>query len=253
MKKLFAIAIAGLISTGCSSDTSETAQTKSANPPAGNAAPILGADSVDAAGDAGPSPGGGIGGIVASRTPAPPIPVIGNPVPLEDGAATLTPQNTTIQFVGKHAGEEPNPRTGHFEDFTGTIELHPESRAPQSITVEIQTESLETGIEKLTNHLKAPDFLDAREYPTITFTSTRIDKGVPRVYTVTGDLTLHGVTKEITFPMQLDVLGNGLQVTASFSIDRTEFGIEDHQDQVVNDVSLEITVGKAAESQQSDP
>ena len=82
-------------------------------------------------------------------------------VAIEDGAASLSAENTKIQFVGTHMPpREPEPRTGVFEDFSGSVEVDVEAQQLKSISVDIKTESLTTPIERLTNHLRSPDFLD---------------------------------------------------------------------------------------------
>src|SRR5262245_8486284 len=81
-------------------------------------------------------------------------------VPVQAGAAALTPQNTKIQFVCAHVGPRPDPRKGGFTKFSGKAQLDPTSKALKSISIEIDTSSLFTEIDMLTNHLKSPDFFE---------------------------------------------------------------------------------------------
>jgi hypothetical protein len=76
----------------------------------------------------------------------------------------------------------------------------------------------------LTGHLKTPDFFDVRQFPTATFESVAI-KQADTGSTVTGNLTLHGVTKEISFPATIQVADDAVNVTADFVLDRQDFGI----------------------------
>ena len=94
-------------------------------------------------------------------------------VPIELGVAQLSPENTKIQFVGKHTNERPD-RTGGFERFIGRVEVNPASNALTSIRVEIQADSLWTQFDRLTTHLKSADFFELRQFPTATFHSTSI-------------------------------------------------------------------------------
>src|SRR5687768_13565378 len=87
------------------------------------------------------------------------------PVPVEDGKVALDAKNTTIQFVGTHVGPKPDPRIGYFSKFTGELAMHETAKAPESVTVEIETASLVTPIGKLTGHLHSPDFFEVRRYP----------------------------------------------------------------------------------------
>src|SRR5258706_12580480 len=70
-----------------------------------------------------------------------------------------------------------------------------------SFTLELQTQKVDTGIQKRDDHLKSPDFFNAKQFPTIKFASTSVKK-TDKGYEVTGDLTLHGVTKPATFTIE---------------------------------------------------
>src|SRR5690349_8839183 len=74
-------------------------------------------------------------------------------VPVQAGAAALTPQNTKIQFVCAHVGPRPDPRKGGFAKFSGKAQLDASGKAIKSISLEIDTSSLFTEIDMLTNHL----------------------------------------------------------------------------------------------------
>ena len=84
-----------------------------------------------------------------------------------------------------------------------------------------------TDSDKLTGHLKTPDFFDVAKFPKATFVMTEIKPGVSAdaPYTITGNLTLHGVTKSISFPATVKVSGDDLAITSEFVINRKDFGI----------------------------
>jgi polyisoprenoid-binding protein YceI len=167
------------------------------------------------------------------------------PVPIQSGAAQLTPENTKIEFVGAHTDQRPD-RIGGFEEFSGTVEVDDATGKLKSISVDIVTDSLWTQISRLTNHLKSADFLEVRQYPKATFQSTDIaptEEGAGQ-YHVTGDLTLHGVTKQIRFPATVSTLTGGLTLNSKFTLDRTDFDINWGPDQVKNEVSLTVVVGE---------
>jgi polyisoprenoid-binding protein YceI len=176
--------------------------------------------------------------------PAGSDPVAPKPVALDHGAAKLNPTNTTIQFTGTHAGDEPNPRVGHFQRFSGTASV--ESETLQAITVEIEAGSLTTRIPDLTNHLKSPDFFDAREYPTAKFESTQIAAGGDDEYRVTGNLTLLGTTQEISFPATVAIGEEGITLRGNMMLDRTMFGMDKLTQRVNKEVELAVTIGQAA-------
>ena len=166
------------------------------------------------------------------------------PVPVSGGAATLSPDNTKIQFVGTHSGAKPDPRTGGFAKFKGKAEIDPAKKTLKAVNVEIDTSSLFTEIQKLTDHLKSPDFFEVREYPKATFESTKIVAGASGKATITGKLVLHGVTKEISFPATVEVGEKGLTLTSEFSIDRTQFGMTFGEGKVEPKVSMTVIVGE---------
>ena len=189
-----------------------------------------------------------------SPSPAPAASDSGQPVPIENGVVKLTPANTLIQFVGTHAGDRPDPRTGRFQAFTGSMQVDPASETLRSISVKIDTTSLiAEGFDRapdLTNHLKSPDFFDVREYPTAEFKSTKIEPGQDgKSVQVTGMLLLHGVTKEITFPATVKIQNDALTMLSQFTIDRSEFGMTFGPDRVENDVAMTIAVGQKIKSE----
>jgi polyisoprenoid-binding protein YceI len=137
----------------------------------------------------------------------------------------ITPDNSKIEFTGSKV-------TGHndggFKKFNGTISLVNEKVEGSKVTVDIETPSLFADQDKLTEHLKSPDFFDVAKFPKANFTSTNIapdtTKGSDN-YTVTGDLDLHGQKKSITFPATIKITPDDVTVNAEFSINRTDFGI----------------------------
>lgn len=166
------------------------------------------------------------------------------PATVESGKITLTPQNTLIQFTGTHVGDDPNPRVGVFQEFAGTAEVN-EGRLIK-VAVTIETASLETPISNLTNHLKSPDFFDAREYPRAKFVSTKIKPESGGQYTITGDLTLLAKTNEISFPAKVEIDESGLTLTAALTLDRTQFGMDKMTERVNKEIALEVAIGKVS-------
>ena len=160
----------------------------------------------------------------------------------------LTPSNTRIQFTGTHKKNpppDPDARVGTFSAFDGKAVVADDEL--KSISVVIKIDSIETPQEKLTNHLKAPDFFDAREYPTAKFETTRIARNVDGDHQITGDLTMLTTTKEVSFPARVGMQDGKLSLSAQLKIDRTEFGMTDHTDNVNEEVSLQIDVGSSAQ------
>ncbi|HYM60524.1 MAG TPA: YceI family protein [Thermoanaerobaculia bacterium] len=122
--------------------------------------------------------------------------------------------------------------TGKFNDFNCSITGDPAKPADSSVQFTIKTASIDTGQPIRDDHLRSADFFDVEKFPEITFKSTSIKTSSRKnVYEVTGDLTMHGVTKRITLPVEY--LGTiksprgydaaGLTLTAT--INRKDFGI----------------------------
>lgn len=138
------------------------------------------------------------------------------------GAATadvkLTGENTKVEWTGtKPQGKH----TGGFKKVSGSVTGSDPTAAVIDVTFD--TESLYSDDTKLTGHLKSPDFFDIKTHKTATFKSTKIVPTADK-YTVTGDLTLCGKTKSVTFPAYIRMSGTGLTLNADFTISRLEFG-----------------------------
>ena len=152
----------------------------------------------------------------------------GQPEP-STGASAITPENATIGFVGSKVT---GSHTGGFKLFKGTFEVVATKLESSKITAEIETNSIFTDTDRLTNHLKSPEFFDVAKFPTSTFVSTGIEAGgkanpkaKDATHTVTGNLTLHGVTKSISFPAKIAVSGDKATLDSEFFINRKDFGI----------------------------
>jgi polyisoprenoid-binding protein YceI len=135
----------------------------------------------------------------------------------------ITPQNSKIEFVGSKVTGSHN---GSFQDFSGQVDYTGNVETSR-VNITIKTDSIKTDDEDLTKHLKTADFFDVAKYPEATFVSTAIKPGGEKgaSHTVTGNLTLHGTTKSVTFPATIAVTPDAATVNANFSINRKDFGI----------------------------
>jgi polyisoprenoid-binding protein YceI len=154
-----------------------------------------------------------------------------------------------VEFVGaKITGKH----EGSFKTFRGTVELVDANPLKSQVSVDIDAASLVADQEKLTGHLKSPDFFDVAKFPKAKFVSTAIkaggDKGA--THTVVGNLELHGVTKSISFPATVKVSGDAVDVDAEFGINRKDFGLvyPGKPDDLIKDevlIKLQIRAKKA--------
>jgi polyisoprenoid-binding protein YceI len=150
----------------------------------------------------------------------------------------LTADNTNIIFTGTKAKGK---HEGGFKKLTGTATVTDGDLATLKIEVEIDVDSIFTDDAKLTNHLKGPDFFNVKENPKATFKTTKVEK-TDKGYTVTGDLTLLGKTKPVTFMGVVGITGDAFSVTSDFKIDRTDWGMTYGKGQIDNQVSLKLSV-----------
>lgn len=137
---------------------------------------------------------------------------------------SLNPSNTTAAFVGsKITGSH----DGKFEKLTGSVSASGEDPTGAEVSVSIDMSSVKTDSEKLDGHLKSADFFDVEKFPFAEFKSTAItavgeDK---TAFNVTGNLTLHGITKQIVFPAKIVLSAGKVEMESEFSINRKDFGI----------------------------
>lgn len=135
----------------------------------------------------------------------------------------IAADGSSVGFVGsKLTGRH----EGHFTKLSGSIELVDGAVERSKVSMTIDTDSVTTDTEKLTGHLKSPDFFDTAKFPKATFESTAIKAGgAGATYTVAGYLDLHGVKKVISFPATITVAPDSVSATAEFVINRKDFGI----------------------------
>lgn len=166
---------------------------------------------------------------------------------------TMDAGHTNVIWHASHFGFSSS--SGRFGITEGTLKLDEKNPAKSAINVTLDVAGLKTGIPVFDEHLLDAKFLDAAKYPTATFTSTKVDVTGANTAKVTGDFTLHGVTKPVVLDVTLNKIGpspmSGIK-TAGFSaktvIKRSEFGI----DAYVPNISDEVSIGIEAEANLAD-
>ena len=155
--------------------------------------------------------------------------------PVEKGDTLKTtykidPAHSSAQFVVRHMMIT-NVRGG-FSSVQGTIEYDPDNPTETRIDVTIDASKINTVDEQRDTHLKSPDFLHVEQHPAITFKSKKIARAGEGEWKITGDLTIHGVTREVVLnadgptPEGKDPFGNTrIGASASTKIKRSDFGL----------------------------
>ena len=113
---------------------------------------------------------------------------------------------------------------GRFHRLAGLVVADPMDLTTATITLSIEAASIDTGIGMRDNHLRSEEFFDVRRFPTITFESMRVE-GAGRRATVAGRLTLHGITRAITIPVDVELTSGALVATGEFVINRQDYGL----------------------------
>ena len=155
--------------------------------------------------------------------------------------------HSMVIFRAKHNGITYN--YGRFNAFTGEITMDADV-SKNMVEFEVKTASVDTGNEKRDQHLRSPDFFSAKQFPVITFKSTKVEmkKGKDDVLAVTGDLELLGVKKSITVDVEITGRGKGRQGEALigfqsvFTINRSEFGMTYGAGSVSDDIQLTVSI-----------
>jgi polyisoprenoid-binding protein YceI len=150
----------------------------------------------------------------------------------------LTGANTSITFVGSKPGGK---HDGGFKGVTGTASVPGDDLTKLKISLDIDLNTLYSDNPKLTNHLKSPDFFGVKSNPSSKFVSTKVEKSGAD-YKITGELTMCGQTKSITFPAQIAVKGDMLTVASKFTIDRTQWGMTYGRGKINDDVTLTVSL-----------
>ena len=127
-----------------------------------------------------------------------------------------------VNFVGSKVT---GSHTGGFKVFSGYFTIKDGKPVGTDHKVVIDMESIFSDDEKLTTHLKSPDFFDVVKYHQATFDVTGVQQDSDTACTISGNFTLHGITKNIGFPATVSRDGDNVRIYAKFDINRKDFGI----------------------------
>jgi polyisoprenoid-binding protein YceI len=142
----------------------------------------------------------------------------------------IDPAHSSVEFSVRHLMV--STVKGNFQKVSGFVDIDDKNITKSSVEVTIEAASIDTREPKRDGHLKSPDFFDAAKYPTVTFKSTKVEKAGNGKLKVTGDLSIHGVTKPVVLmvegltPEVKDPWGNARRgASATTSVNRKDFGV----------------------------
>jgi polyisoprenoid-binding protein YceI len=133
----------------------------------------------------------------------------------------VEPERSAIRF---HAVSRLMDADGRFARFGGEVRVEPSQWESAAVRLTVDVASLDTGIRRRDNHLRSDDFFDVERYPQAVFESTAVRAEGERL-TVSGRLTIHGVTRPLTVPVTVTQTAAGLRVVGELTLKRFEFGI----------------------------
>jgi len=180
---------------------------------------------------------------LAFRTPSPAAP---SAPAVAKGDWKVDPIHSMVLFKIKHVGT--SWTIGRFNGTSGTLAFDEAKPENCSVAVEIDASTVDTNHKPREDHLRSPDFFSVKEFPTITFASTKVAKSGEK-YSITGDLKLHGVTKSITFTAEKvgssdikEMGGPRIGFYAETSIKRSDFGMNKMLEGASDEVGLTLAI-----------
>ena len=157
----------------------------------------------------------------------------------------VDPVHSFVLFSVQHFGVSNS--YGRFNDISGTVVFDKDNPSKSSVELSVPVESLDTNIAKRDQSLKSPDYFNAKQFPTITFKSTKVE-GSGDTFKVSGDFTVHGVTKPLTVDFKKVGEGKGVQGElraggeTRFTIKRSDFGMNFQQGPVGDEVTIVLSL-----------
>ncbi len=181
-----------------------------------------------------------LGGTALAQTPA-----THEPASVQAGTYAVDPGHTQVGWRVSHMGF--SNYNGGFSDVSGNLVLDPKNPAAAKLSVKIPVASVTTTSAKLTGELKGDQWLDSGKFPDMTFVSTKVAPAGKDKAKVTGDLTLHGVTKPVTLDVTFVGAGTNplnkkytVGFTATGTLKRSDFGVKTYLPLIGDDLHLAI-------------
>ena len=158
----------------------------------------------------------------------------------------VDPVHTTLIYRIKHL--QSSYSYGRFNKVGGTLAYNPTAPEKTAINMSVNSTDIDSGDPQRDGHLRSPDFFNVKQFPTISFKSTSVKKTGDDKLEVTGDLTLHGVTKSVTTTLTVVGTGKGMAgetrtgFEGTLEIKRSDFGMKGLLEAVGDDVRLIVSI-----------
>jgi polyisoprenoid-binding protein YceI len=147
-------------------------------------------------------------------------------LPLRAETFTIDPFHSEVTFQIRHLVSQVR---GRFNEFSGAVDMDPKNLPNSSVEFQIKAASIDTNAPDRDKHLRSADFFDVEKFPEITFKSKSIKPTGKDTYNVTGTLTMHGVSKEVTLPVtylgQASMKGTRAGFATATTLDRKDYGV----------------------------
>jgi polyisoprenoid-binding protein YceI len=159
----------------------------------------------------------------------------------------IDPNHSQVEFTWNHFGF--SNITARVDAIEGTFVYDAENPAASSATAKVAIDSIDSGVDKLDAHLKSPDFFDQAKFGHAEFKSTKVEAAGEGKLALTGDLTVHGISKPVTFQVTVNKIGDhpmkkipsaGFDAVAT--IKRSDFGMSMAVPNVSDEITIEITI-----------
>lgn len=153
-----------------------------------------------------------------------------------------TDVGSKVHFVIKNFGINTG---GDFTGLKGSIIFNPNDLTTSQFNVTVAASTVDTDNQSRDKSLRSAEYFDVQKYPDIRLTSTKIsatNKTATGFYYFTGNISIHGVTKTISFPFKAELINNDYLFTADFDLNRLDFGVGEKSSVLSNKVSLSLKV-----------
>lgn len=155
-------------------------------------------------------------------------------------AYATTDTGSKVKFVIKNFGINTG---GTFEGLSGTILFDPSNLSTANFDVSVKSKTIDTDIEGRDNHLRKADYFDVENFPKLIFKSTKISKtNKPEYLYMFGNITIKGVTKEVTFPFTYTPKDGGYLFEGEFKLNRRDFGVGGKSFSLSDELTVSLSV-----------